>query len=1014
MKSSTPIISALENGLDSGLSKDLNDFSSSSLPALKSPSKKAIKSILNHIKTSESTLSDFTLASKTITNRNLVEPSTFTLTSLQSTKTTSTNAFGAATASIATTATFDNNIDALLSDNHWASPNVTFSFTSGIDDYEAGYPNLAVHSASFQVLSGTQQNIARSWLNQSYASVSSLAPIELVGTGDRDATIRMAISNDPQTAYAYFPNSSFAFGGDIWFNPVDYNNPVIGNYAYFTFGHEAGHALGLNHGHEGTGIRNVAMDSNRDSMEFSIMTYRSFVGHNLVTNPYLTNEADGFAQSLMMYDIRAIQQMYGASFDYQSSNTTYTFSTTTGEMFINGISQGTPSANRVFRTVWDGNGIDTYNFSNYSTNLAVDLTAGGWSDLDVGGYFQKAKLGSAAVVGTDQYARGHVFNALQFNGDQRSLIENANAGTGNDSILGNTADNVLNGNNGNDTLNGGDGNDGLYGGADNDGLYGGTGNDILRGGTGADILDGGLDIDYASYYDFTGSTLVVNLLNSALNTGDALGDTFANIEYLQGSLTANNQLSGDNNNNNLLTYNGDDIISGNAGNDGIRSGSGNDGLYGGTGNDSLYGEAGNDILRGGTGSDILDGGADIDYVSYYDATSTTLVVNLLNSALNTGDAFGDIFVSIEYIQGSLTANNNLTGNNSNNYITGFNGNDTLSSGIGDDTLSGDAGNNSLSGGADNDTYIVISAGDIITEAVNQGNDNVQSSVSFTLNANVENLLLTDTATSGTGNSLSNLIYGNTAANSLVGNDGNDTLLGNDGIDYLYGGNGNDSLNGGNDYDVLKGGSGADTLNGGAGNDIASYYEATTPTLVVNLSNTALNTGDALGDIYIDIEWLQGSGTGNNNLTGNANSNNLYGYNGNDTLNGGGGNDALSGGNGNDRFHFSGGAISTTVTSLIGIDTIVDFAVGVDKVVLSKSTFTAITSSANTAIGTNFAIVANDTLVGASSASIVYSQTTGSLFYNADLTTAGLGAKGGQFAKLTNNPIITANDFAIIA
>ena len=71
----------------------------------------------------------------------------------------------------------------------------------------------------------------------------------------------------------------------------------------------------------------------------------------------------------MMFDIAAIQYMYGANYSHNSGNTTYTFSQTTGEMFVDGVGQGTPQGNRIFRTIWDGNGIDTYDLSNYTTNL---------------------------------------------------------------------------------------------------------------------------------------------------------------------------------------------------------------------------------------------------------------------------------------------------------------------------------------------------------------------------------------------------------------------------------------------------------------------------------------------------------------------------------------------------------------------------------------------------------------------------------------------------------------------
>ena len=90
----------------------------------------------------------------------------------------------------------------------------------------------------------------------------------------------------------------------------------MGNYDYFTFVHEIGHTLGLDHGHDG--LR--ALPTNHDSVEYSVMTYRSFVGADL--NGYTVAEGS-YPQTLMLDDIAALQYMYGADYTTNATNTTY-------------------------------------------------------------------------------------------------------------------------------------------------------------------------------------------------------------------------------------------------------------------------------------------------------------------------------------------------------------------------------------------------------------------------------------------------------------------------------------------------------------------------------------------------------------------------------------------------------------------------------------------------------------------------------------------------------------------
>ncbi|MBM6582130.1 hypothetical protein ILT44_18165, partial [Microvirga sp. BT689] len=190
-------------------------------------------------------------------------------------------------------------------------------------------------------------------------------------------------------------------------------------------------------------------------------------------------------------------------------------------------------------------------------------------------------------------------------------------------------------------------------------LYAGGGQDTLIGGRGADLLDGGEGLDIASYEQAT-SGVAANL-GACQSAGEAAGDVYASIEGLAGSAYADR-----------LTGDGDDNI-----------------LIGHGGNDALAGYAGYDVLQGGTSADQLDGGNGFDIASYEHAASE-VVANLSNPALNTGEAAGDTYISIEGLRGSKF-NDALTGNSLGNLLDGNAGDDVLEGGLGDDTLQGGAG-----------------------------------------------------------------------------------------------------------------------------------------------------------------------------------------------------------------------------------------------------------------------------------------------------------------------------------
>ena len=300
------------------------------------------------------------------------------------------------------------------------------------------------------------------------------------------------------------------------------------------------------------------------------------------------------------------------------------------------------------------------------------------------------------------------------------------------------------------------------------------------------------------------------------------------------SLAATAPIVGTNGNDHLEAWGfmNDTAIQGLAGDDYLGGRSGNDTLTGGAGNDFLSGSAGNDtyVFNRGDGQDrIYEYDGSLDTIRFGEGITASdigvildeegLVLNINGSGdlvkvLHWGEDPACRVEQVEFADGTVWdaatiasripaisivgtdgddnlqnwqgANATMQGLGGSDTITGWIGDDVLDGGSGNDTiygnggedmLDGGTGRDTLSGGAGNDTYVVDNTGDEVVENAGEGIDTVLASISFTLAANVENLILTGSkAIKGTGNSLGNVLTGNSANNTLIGETGNDTYL----------------------------------------------------------------------------------------------------------------------------------------------------------------------------------------------------------------------------------------------
>jgi Ca2+-binding RTX toxin-like protein len=815
--------------------------------------------------------------------------------------------------------TGNRNIDATLIGSKWGTLNLTYSFpTSGSNYNGATFDSNGV--SLYHVVLGTQQQAAALAAFAQLSALTGLTFTEITDTDSVHANIRISQTADADvpSAYGNFPSDTRAVAGDIWFgrnNQPYYDLAYKGTWGFATMMHEIGHTMGLKHGHQdytnsdlsgflGTSPRfgTQSLTPDRDGQAWSLMTYTPAP----FTNSNFAGEKINQPQTYMQYDVAALQYLYGANFNTNNGDSVYTFSQTTGEMFINGVGQGAPAGNKIFLTIWDGGGNDTIDASNYANGVTIDLRPGEFSTVD-----QAQLANNLAYQNLVNLAPGNFAMALLYNNDARSLIENATGGTGNDIFIGNTANNVLDGSAGSDTviftgltgvnvtlndtntdvivnhdgetdtlrsienIQGTVGDDILIGNSQNNTLSGGAGGtDNLSGADGDDRLIGGGFTTTTTYSapsqpDITKPQATNNGSIATAVATAGFFDVDANPNITNATSMPHATINATAFGGSVEYYRIDVTVAGTTAIFDIDGG--------GTLDDSileLINSGGTVLASNDTGTgDASPPGHDDAYLTFTFTTPGTYYIRVgrfISNSIAQPMLAGQTYQLNISLDNAAVVTTTVTANNTSSVVA--------DGGEGNDVILGTLGNDTLTGGNANDTASFVNA-------FSGG-----STTGVTVDLNLQGA----------------------AQNTVAA--GNDTLTG---FENLIGSALNDTLTGDANDNSIEGGLGTDILVGGLGNDTASYANATAGvTVSLALQGSAQNTVNAGTDTLSGFENLAGSGF-NDSLTGDANANTLTGGAGDDTLNpganAGGIVDLLDGGIGSDTASFAGNAGGVTAT-----------------------------------------------------------------------------------------------------